>query len=77
MLADLLPSWVRGFMARDFIRKGAGGELETLWYEYPRRSNFDKLDRQKIRDTAEEDGFITLRRIVTDVGIDWAREELK
>lgn len=78
MEVDLLPPWARHQLALTLHLKSPGQELSVTWYEFSRRSNFDKLDRDKIRQVAEDDGLVVYSRgpKVTDVGIDWAAREI-
>ena len=54
------------------LRKAPGIRLADCWYEYPRQSNFDKFDRQRLRDAAEEAGLLDIRAHVTEFGHQWA-----
>lgn len=50
-------------------------ELPVTWYEYPRHSNFDKANRERLRQFAEDEGLVVYSRggpRATEAGIEWA-----
>jgi hypothetical protein len=56
-------------------RQCAGTQLSTRWYEYQRSSNFDRRNREVLREAAESAGFVEYRfghPWVTEAGRKWA-----
>jgi hypothetical protein len=56
------------------LRHAGGERLQATWYEYPLHSNFDKFDRERLRQAAERAGLVEYRGApyVTVLGYEWA-----